>query len=138
MTEQQSKVGEFHEKFGLDVNDKPTLDIRPSVMRLREQLIHEEYKELCISTVCLASADKKQMLADIADALGDLLYVVLGAAVTYGIDLEPIFNEIHRSNMTKVWSDGLVHKDVNGKVVKPDTYSPADLRPIIEEQIKCQ
>lgn len=61
-----------------------------------------------------------------------MLYVVYGAAVTYGIDLEPIFDEIHRSNMSKLWPDGTVQKREDGKVLKPPTYSPADLEPILK------
>jgi predicted HAD superfamily Cof-like phosphohydrolase len=59
--------------------------------------------------------------------LGDLLYVVYGAGVTCGIDLEQVFEEIHRSNMSKVGG----YKNAIGKFVKPSTYSPADLRPIL-------
>ena len=63
-----------------------------------------------------------------ADAIGDLLYVVYGAALAYGIDMEPIFTEIHRSNMTKV--GGKVRGD--GKVLKPQGYSPPNLKPILD------
>lgn len=62
-----------------------------------------------------------------ADALGDLLYVVFGAAVTFGIDMGPIFDEIHRSNMTKI--GGPVRPD--GKRLKPATYEPPNLKPLL-------
>jgi predicted HAD superfamily Cof-like phosphohydrolase len=55
---------------------------------------------------------------------------VYGAAVSYGIDMEPVFNEVHRSNMSKVGG----HKREDGKWVKPATYSKACLEPIIQLQ----
>lgn len=64
--------------------------------------------------------------------LCDLLYVVLGAANAYGVDIEPFFDEVHRSNMTKLWPGGEVRKNAIGKVVKPPTYSPADIRRILD------
>jgi predicted HAD superfamily Cof-like phosphohydrolase len=57
----------------------------------------------------------------------DSLYVIIGTAVSYGIDIERVFDEVHRSNMTKVWPDGTVHYDEHGKVLKPLTYSRADI-----------
>lgn len=69
--------------------------------------------------------------AEIADGLGDMMYVIFYTANRYGIDLGPVFEEIQRSNMTKV--GGVI--DVNGKLQKPSTYSPADLTPILLEQL---
>lgn len=70
-------------------------------------------------------------LIEIADGIADLLYVVYGTAVECGLDMEPIYKEVHRSNMSKVGG----HKNEFGKWIKPDTYSPADLKPIIERQM---
>ena len=124
MTNEQLAVHAFHQTFGLTINRAPTLPGRADVI-LRRELISEELDEFCCAT----------SLTEVADALGDLLYVVYGAAVTYGIDLEPIFNEIHRSNMSKVWPDGSVKKNELGKVLKPETYSPANLAAEIERQL---
>lgn len=85
---------EFHKQYKLTHNEKPTFEISDKDRELRYNLIHEECEEL---------KDAKDIY-DVADALGDLLYVVLGAAVTYGINLKPIFDEIHRSNMSKLWT----------------------------------
>lgn len=123
MTEEQKKVLEFHKKFDCTIGhypDWPTVNDQI----LRDDLIEEEAMEFKTA----------ETIQDIADALGDLLYVVYGAAITYGIDMEPIFNEIHRSNMTKIWPDGSVHRNEAGKVVKPDSYSPANLAPILADQ----
>jgi NTP pyrophosphatase (non-canonical NTP hydrolase) len=58
------------------------------------------------------------------DALCDLLYVVFGSAVEMGVDLEPFFNDVHRSNMTKI---GGHKRESDGKWIKPDDYAPAEL-----------
>ena len=115
---------EFHSTFGLDMSDAPTLATEKTG-KLRVRLIQEELDEY-------SEALELNDLLGVADALGDLLYVVVGAAVTHGLDLEGIFWEVHRSNMSKVGG----HKDEGGKWVKPDTYSPADLRPFVKEGFK--
>lgn len=122
MTKLQTQVKEFHQAFDILINDKPTL-ADEATKKLRAELIHEELDEF---TSALIADD----LVEAADALGDLLYVIYGAAVSFGIDLEPITDEIHRSNMSKVGG----HKADNGKWVKPSTYSPANLEPIIQAQ----
>ena len=66
------------------------------------------------------------------DALCDLLYVTYGAASAAGIDLDPLFTEVHRSNMTKIGGP----KDENGKALKPPGYSPPNLKRLIDEQIE--
>ena len=127
MTNEQKAVQDFHKKFGLTVNKQPTV-ISWRDIELRVRLIKEEMNEFRDAS-SLYSGDKH--LVEVADALGDLLYVVYGAAVSYGIDLEPVFNEIHRSNMSKLWPDGTAHRDTGGKVIKSPEYSPANLLPII-------
>jgi len=113
MNKEQLMVRKFHEAFNIQVNDKPTLDVDQNVPILRLDLIQEELDEF-------HKAIEDNSLEDIADALGDLLYVVYGAAVSYGLDMEIIFAEIHRSNMTKI--GGWQRED--GKWMKPDTYEP--------------
>lgn len=101
----------------------PMKPITPS-LRLhdfRTNLIKEEAQEF---------ADAKD-LVQAADAIGDLLYVTIGTAIAYGIDIDPIFQEIHRSNMSK-FIDGRRRED--GKWIKGPSYSPAKLKPIIEAQ----
>jgi predicted HAD superfamily Cof-like phosphohydrolase len=80
-------------------------------------------------------------LVGIADGIADMLYVVIGTAAAYGIDIQEVFDEVHRSNLSKsVWSEAegryLVEKDEFGKLIKADTYSPADIKPIIDRQIQ--
>ena len=118
----QSMVERFHRLFDILVQQTPgQIDERTRV--LRERLIQEEFEEL-------KEAMGKQNLAAIAKELADLLYVVYGTAVSYGIDMGPIFREVHRSNMSKIGG----YKREDGKWVKPPTYSPAAIEPILAEQ----
>ena len=104
-------VERFHRLFAILVQKTPgQVDERTRV--LRERLIQEEFEEL-------KEAMGKGDLAAIAKELADLLYVVYGTAVSYGIDMDPVFREVHRSNMSKVGG----YKRDDGKWVKPPTYS---------------
>jgi predicted HAD superfamily Cof-like phosphohydrolase len=88
---------------------------------LRLRLISEEFGEL-------QEAIMKRDLVATVDALADLEYVVKGTAVSYGIDMEPIFNEIHQSNMSKL------RENLEGKILKGRDYRPPDIRTILEAQ----
>lgn len=79
-------------------------------------------------------------IVGIADGIADVLYVVIGTAVAYGINIQDVFNEVHRSNLSKtVWNEDLkrytIEKDEFGKGIKPPTYSPADLQTVVDMQI---
>lgn len=140
MNKEQSMVKEFHEAFGCVVNETPTVpDFETMCLRL--DLIREEVEELRrdgFGVYEMLNNEKYEgrepNLTAIADALGDILYVVYGTAVSCGIDMEPIVAEIHRSNMSKVQPDGTVLRREDGKILKPDTYSPANLEAILAEQ----
>ena len=122
MNAEQRMVAEFHARgcaFSQEVPSMPP----PQIAKFRLEFIAEELGEL---REAVALAD----LVKVADGLGDLLYVVYGAGLAFGIDLEPVFAEIHRSNMTKV--GGPVRED--GKLLKPDWYEPPDLTAILEDQ----
>ncbi len=112
----------FHQEFDIHIADQPTTLDEPT-QTLRTRLIQEEFDEL-------QEAMKAKDLPNIAKELADLLYVVYGTAVSCGIDMEPIFQEVHRSNMSKIGG----HKREDGKWVKPPTYSPADISPILTAQ----
>ena len=122
MRDEQVMVEEFHRKFSIVAQATPT-DLNEETKRLRVRLIDEEFDELKES---MAGGD----LAAVAKEMADLLYVVYGTAVSYGIDMDPVFREVHRSNMSKVGG----YKREDGKWVKPATYSPARIEPILEEQ----
>jgi predicted HAD superfamily Cof-like phosphohydrolase len=122
----QAKLREFHIAFAQLANDRPQM-IPDAELKLRWELINEEAAEF-------QEAAEKRDLVGMADAIADIIYVTLGTAEALGLDAEPFFNEVHRSNMTKVWPDGTVRKSETGKVLKPDTYSPADIRAELNRQ----
>lgn len=128
MQSAQKNLRDFHEKFGLTINDTPTVP-DDEVLQFRINLINEEAEEF-------EQAAKDRNLVEMADALADLAYVTLGAAVSLGIDLAPVFEEVHRSNMTKLWPDGQIHRRADGKVIKPPTYSPANIAEELQRQAK--
>lgn len=130
MTKEQAMVREFHEKFGCTVEDRPKAPNERDAI-LRYELIREELAEFWKS--CGYYSDKNPNLTEIADALADLLYVVYGSAVTCGIDLEPIFAEVHRSNMSKL-HEGKVLRREDGKIIKSPNYNPANIGPLLEAQ----
>ncbi len=122
MYEAQKMVREFHKEFDIHIAESPSVPDTKTTA-LRERLIQEEFDEL-------KEAMKARDLPCIAKELADLLYVVYGTAVSYGIDVAPVFREVQRSNMSKVGG----HKRDDGKWVKPPTYSPARIEPILERQ----
>ena len=122
MNDAQRMVQEFHKQFEIHVSPTPSIPDEPTRI-LRKRLIQEEFDEL-------QEAMQEKDLPSIAKELADLLYVVYGTAVSLGIDMEPVFQEVHRSNMSKVGG----HKREDGKWVKPPTYSPASLDKILESQ----
>jgi predicted HAD superfamily Cof-like phosphohydrolase len=125
MTREQAMVKAFHIMGGAVVNQRPTL-ISPDLQELRRKLIQEELDELML-------AEQTGDLVGIADALADLLYVVYGTGVSHGLDLEPVFNEVHRSNMTKTpckpGEGAQTHK-----ITKGPSYSPPVLKDILVRQ----
>jgi predicted HAD superfamily Cof-like phosphohydrolase len=122
MNKEQKMVQDFHNKLNCLVNYKPTVPDKAE-MDLRSKLIAEELLEL-------VTAFAKRDLIGAVDALGDLLYVVYGAGVMLGVDLEPVFKEIHRSNMTKAGAK----RNEHGKIMKGPAYQPPLIWDIISEQ----
>ena len=122
-------VAEFHEVFGVSKRDTPTTALPWGERILRDTLMAEEVKEL-------AEAVRDEDLVEIADALADIVYIACGTAHAYGIDLDDVFEEVHRSNMTKLHTDARGQKRVvkrdDGKVLKPDTFE----EPRIEEVLR--
>ena len=99
------------------------------IIRLRKDLINEEFGEIL-------SAINIKDLVGVADGLIDLLYVTVGALISFGFPGEELFAEVQRSNMSKFI--GGVIKNEKGKVMKGPNYSPPDLKSIIEKQSKKQ
>ena len=91
------KVYDFNKCFGVSVSDTPqknVFDENPDLVKLRLSLIQEEVREL-------QDAIKDKNFTEVVDALSDILYVVYGAGVSFGIDLNKSFDIVHESNMSK-------------------------------------
>lgn len=122
-----AKVTEFHNKFKLPVGEWGK-DEDPSRPHLRFDLINEELIEL--NEALFDSAGDLLLVPDrvaALDALADLIYVVAGAAVEWGLPLKEAFDEVHRSNMTK---EGGGYR-ADGKVMKGPNYSPPDIAGVL-------
>jgi predicted HAD superfamily Cof-like phosphohydrolase len=124
MNKAQQLVLEFHRKMGFTVNQEPT-KLSDKLWRIRYNNTIDELVELQLAEQGLEIG--MSGIEEVADALGDLLYFIYGTAVAHGIDMEPVLEEIHRSNMTK---DPPTTTD--GKAVKGPNYRPPDLLPIIK------
>lgn len=122
----QNLVREFHQSFGQPVALSPS-PLPEERHRLRIDLIAEELDEY---REALASHD---VVAQ-ADALADLLYVVYGAGVETGLDLDAVLAEVHRSNMTKLGPDGAPVYLPSGKVTKGPDYQPPDIPAVLGRQ----
>lgn len=116
MNKQQKMVREFHEAFGHPVSDTPT-NIPEATASLRHVLMLEELQEY-------RDAAEAGDLVEVADALADLTYLVLGTAVSHGIDLEPVFEAVHFSNLSKLDENGnpVPHPTIPGKIGKSDLW----------------
>lgn len=125
MKKQQEMVREFMEKAGQETPEIPQVP-NPLVQVLRLRLHKEEAVEE------LDQAFMRNDLVLIADSLADSLVVILGTAVACGINIEPIFDEVMRSNMSK-FIDG--HLDPGGKWLKGPSYSPAQIKPLLFDQL---
>lgn len=119
-------VKEFNHVYCLPTEDYINTDI--SVDELFIRLIGEEFEELKEAVTNNIGCHHSDIdIAPVQDALGDLLYVVIGTAVRWGFDIEGIFNEIHRSNMSKLGADGKPIYREDGKLLKGPNYSAPTL-----------
>jgi len=117
-------VKDFQTAFGQRVGEKPELpDANERVLRMR--LLSEEFEEY-------RNAEYDNNIVEIADALADIIYIACGTAVSYGIPLDEIFNEVHRSNMAKL-VDGKVIRREDGKIQKPEGWNPPDIKKILDK-----
>lgn len=128
LTIAQADVGTFHAVTGVDRSLTPRLVDRDTY-RLRDELLMEEADEYFTAA---ANGD----IVGVADAIADMLYIVLGTADVHGIDIGPIFAEVHRSNMTKLDEHGqpVPHPTIPGKVGKSHLYEPPNIEPLVRAQ----
>ena len=118
------KVKEFMKTFGQEVLNKPSFPDK-KVVNLRLDLIKEELNEL-------EEAIEKNNLVEVADALTDILYVTYGAGHAFGINLDSCFDEVQRSNMSKLDNNGKPIYNEHGKVLKGPNYFEPDLKKFID------
>ena len=113
------KVGTFMKTFGQEVKTRPSLSSN-EINSLRLSLIKEELLEL-------TDAIKDKDLIEVADALTDILYVTYGAGHAFGINLDKCFEEVQKSNMSKLDKNGKPIYDEYGKVMKGPNYFKPNL-----------
>lgn len=118
-----NKVKNFMKTFGQEVKTKPSFST-VKVNSLRYDLIKEELEELKV-------AIENKDLLEVADALTDILYVTYGAGHAFGIDLDKCFEEVQKSNMSKLGLDGKPIYNDDGKVMKGPNYFKPDLNKFI-------
>lgn len=178
MTKEQKQVKEFMVTFGQDCPNFPTEEVSLETRKMRARIMLEEVLETIIAGLGLDviitwngemrlapkspfgfEEVKKVDLVELADGLADQHYVgYCGTGNAFGLDMEEIFDNVHQSNMSKIWPEKLVREKVDeiengnynltkvengyivkrpdGKVVKPETYTSPKLKEIIEKQIR--
>ena len=117
------KVKTFMSIFGQEIKTKPGLPAE-QILRLRLKLIKEEFDEL-------KSAIANNDIIEVADALTDILYVTYGAGHSFGIDLDKCFEEVQKSNMSKLDKNGKPIYNKIGKIMKGPNYFKPNLKKIL-------
>jgi predicted HAD superfamily Cof-like phosphohydrolase len=119
-------VKEFHKAFKLDYLDKPKADLGMDKNKLRFNLMKEENEEY------FEAANNNDMV-EVADALGDMLYILCGTIIEHGMQhkIDEIFSEIQNSNMSKLGADGNPIYREDGKVLKGPNYFKPDIMGIL-------
>ena len=127
MKQKLDAVKAFHQAFGLGVLNEPKADLGLDKIKLRFNLMDEENEEYL-------EAAQKGDLVEVADALGDMLYILCGTILEHGLQykIEAVFNEIQRSNMSKLGADGRPIYREDGKVMKGPNYFEPNISEILE------
>jgi predicted HAD superfamily Cof-like phosphohydrolase len=121
-------VATFHDSFGIKNNYTPTTDLEEGQIELRHRLMQEENEEYL-------EAAKEGDIVEIADALGDQLYILCGTIMKHGMQdvIEDVFQEIQRSNMSKLGEDGKPIYREDGKILKGKNYFKPDIKSILNK-----
>lgn len=127
LNEALKSVEAFHTAFGIENNYAPTSDLPSEVNQLRYKLMREENEEY------LEAANNNDIV-EIADALGDQLYILCGTILKHGLQdkIGDVFREIQRSNMSKLGADGKPIYREDGKVLKGENYFRPNIQAILE------
>ena len=123
-----SEVEKFHDAFGIKNHYKPESELSQSEYELRFNLMKEENEEYL-------DAAKRGDIIEIADALGDQLYILCGTILRHGLQgkIIEVFQEIQRSNMSKLDEDGKPIYREDGKVMKSNLYFKPDIKSILSK-----
>ena len=126
MQKQITAVTQFHESFNIGFKTSPDAHLTKEKIQLRYNLMKEENEEY------LEAANNKDIV-EIADALGDMLYILCGTIIEHGLQhkIEEVFDEIQRSNMSKLGADGKPMYRKDGKVLKGPAYFKPDFSNIL-------
>jgi len=127
MKKQLQYVEKFHDTFGIPNEYGPKATISNDLIDLRFKLMAEENEEYL-------EAAKNGDLVEVADALGDMMYILCGTILSHGMQhkIEEVFEEIQRSNMSKLGEDGKPIYRADGKVLKGPNYFKPNIARIIE------
>lgn len=119
-------VEKFHDSFGIENNYSPTTELSVKEIELRHRLMQEENDEYL-------EAAKKGDLVEVADALGDQLYILCGTILKHGLQnkIEEIFSEIQRSNMSKLDDNGRPIYREDGKIMKSTNYFKPNIERVL-------
>lgn len=121
-------VKTFHESFGINNENSPKADVGSNTIDLRYKLMREENEEYW-------EAAKDGDLVEIADALGDQLYILCGTILAHGMQhkIVEVFEEIQKSNMSKLGADGKPIYREDGKVMKGPNYFKPNIKGILDK-----
>lgn len=127
MQKQLNAVKEFHEIYKIGYSEAPKACLGTTKNQLRYNLMKEENEEYL-------QAVQDDDLTEIADALGDMLYILCGTIIEHGLQdkIEAVFDEIQRSNMSKLGEDGLPIYREDGKVIKGPNYFKPNFKKILK------
>lgn len=128
MKQKIAAVEIFHKSFGLGVSEKMKASLGSDKNLLRFNLMDEENKEYF-------EAANNNDLIEVADALGDMLYILCGTILEHGMQhkIEEVFEEIQRSNMSKLGADGKPIYREDGKVLKGPNYFKPNIQGILDK-----
>jgi predicted HAD superfamily Cof-like phosphohydrolase len=124
MIDYQGMVLDFHRQSNSPIRRTPGFPRDPNTLSRRQGLLLEEFIEY-------GNAIEDGDLIGMADAIGDIMYLLFGDSIILGLPMDKIFAEIHRSNMTKL-IDGIQKRD-DGKIIKGNSYEPPDLISVIAD-----
>jgi len=127
MQKQLDAVKEFHSAFKIGYKEQPAINLGDDKNLLRFNLMKEENEEYL-------EAAMNNDLVEVADALGDMLYILCGTIIEHGLQhkIEAVFEEIQRSNMSKLGADGKPIYREDGKVLKGPNYFKPDFETILK------